>query len=258
MSGIGGFPPLARVHRTLKIVWEGLLDLVYPPRCLICDRYDTPVVCEDCHAAFLPLSEPLCEVCGHSIEPPVSCSVCAMAAEHGGWGFDRARAAGIYQGPLRAGVHAIKYDRHELLGEALGAYLANRCVVEGVLPGAVRADIEVVLPVPLHRSRERWRGYNQARLLAAPLAEVLNVPLLPDVMIRVRKTAPQVERSGQERRRSLVPECFAVPEAASVAGKGILLVDDVMTTGATVSACAKALKAAGARRVYVVTLAAGG
>jgi ComF family protein len=249
---------MSSLRTTLKIVWEGLLDLVYPARCLICDRYDAPVVCDVCHAAFVPIPEPLCDICGRSVEPPVPCGNCAAAREYGGWGFDLARAAGIYEGPLREGIHGIKYDRKEPLGAALGAYLANRCVVDGVLPEAVRAEIEAVLPVPLHRSRERWRGYNQARLLAAPLAEMLNATLLPNAAVRVRKTPPQVERSGRERRRNLVPECFAVPETASVAGKGILLVDDVMTTGATVSACAAALKSAGARRVYVVTLASGG
>jgi competence protein ComFC len=241
----------------LKLTWQGFLDLVYPPSCLICEQYDRPAICDDCHASFEPIPEPVCVVCGRPETDGVPCRLCTLMAAEGGWGFDAARAAGIYWGPLRHAVHLLKYRNVELLGEPLGAYLANRVVAEGLLASEERAAIEVVVPLPLHPGRERSRGYNQAALLAAPVAEMLGVPLLPLAVRRVKRATPQVGLSPEMRRRNVGTEMFAA-DPALVQGKSVLLVDDVFTTGATVSACARALKAAGASSVRVVTLAAGG
>jgi competence protein ComFC len=242
----------------VRTAWDGFLDLVYPPRCLICERYDSPVVCDSCYAAFTPIPEPTCAVCGHPVQETSPCRNCDAAEESGGWGFVLARAAGIYEGPLRAGIHALKYNRCELLGPALGTHLANRCLADELLPRSVQKSLHGVLPVPIHSSRQRKRGYNQARLLAAPVAEMLGVPLLPETLLRIRKTQSQVELSAAGRRKNLQPEYFAVPNSGLIQGKNLLLIDDVMTTGTTASVCAAALRNAGAAQIYVVTLAAGG
>jgi ComF family protein len=244
--------------RTVRQVWEGLLDLVYPPRCLICDALDEPVICARCYAAFTPVPEPPCRICGRPVEAGLPCRTCAEAAAHGGWGFDAARAAGIYWGPLREGIHHLKFRKQELLGPALGAHLAIRCLAEGLLTPDLLRGLTAVAPVPLHRSRERQRGYNQARLLAAPLAEMLGFPLLTDEVVRAQRTAAQVGSSGAARRRNITPAAFRVDWPDRVRGQGILLVDDVFTTGTTVSACASALRQAGAAKIVAVTLAAGG
>lgn len=256
----------ANVVSALKAGWDGLLDLVYPPRCLLCERLDRPAVCDECAAAFTPVPEPFCPRCGRPIdEAGASCRTCRErmqgAEEEEGWAFDAARACAIYEGAIRHGIHRLKYDGAEMLGEPLGAYLANRCVVGGLFPEATLRQIGAVVPVPMHPSRERARGYNQARLLAMPIAEMLGVPLLPpDLLRRTRRTPPQVRLGGAARRGNL-REAFAVTkngDMAAVSGKDLLLIDDVFTTGATVDACARALKDAGARSVIVVTLAAGG
>jgi ComF family protein len=173
-----------------------------------------------------------------------------------GWGFDAARAAGIYQGELRAAIHLLKFGKQELLGEPLGAFLAERCLVDGLLTPEMRDEIQMVAPVPLHWTRQWKRGFNQAKLLAQPLAEQMGLPLTNAVR-RVQRTPKQSMATVEARQKNITPEKFAA-DGKAVKGCGILLVDDVFTTGTTVSACAAALKAAGAKKVIVVTLAAGG
>lgn len=236
---------------------NGLLDLVYPPGCLVCERYGTSAVCPACEAAFMPLPEPVCAVCGRADEPdPTACRACIAAGERGGWGFDAARASGVYAGALRHALHRLKYGRIEPLGEMLGAYLANRCVVDGLFGGDLRRDVDLVIPVPIHRARQWDRGFNQAALLAAPVAAMIGKPLATSLLVRVRRTPPQVGLSGEARRRNL-EDAFAVTDAAKVSGRPVLLIDDVFTTGSTATACAFALKRAGAGAVRVATLASG-
>jgi ComF family protein len=234
---------------------SGLLDLVYPPRCLVCERSGAPVVCEECAASFVPVPEPTCAVCGRP-EEGAACGSCARSAP---WGFDAARAAAVYAGPMRHAIHSLKYRGGENLGPALGAHLANRCAADGLLPPETLGRLDAIAAVPMHPARERRRGYNQARLLAEPMAQMMGLPLLgPDALTRVRKTAAQVGLSPEARRRNLATDAFCVPDPERVAGRHLLLIDDVFTTGTTVSACAGALKAAGAISVTVAALAAGG
>lgn len=227
--------------------------------CLICgDRVETGVLCERCVSSFLPIPEPCCRVCGRPSEQ-ADCGTCQrFTAETGArFAFDGACAGAIYAGALRHAIHVLKYREKERLGATLGAFLANRLVVDGLLPDARALDF--VAFVPMHPSRERWRGYNHARLLAAPVAELLGVPLLTDgAIVRARNTTAQVGLTDKARRANITAESFLVPDPAAVSGKRILLVDDVFTTGATASACADALKRAGAEYVRVACLAAGG
>lgn len=249
---------------SLRSLAGGLLDLIYPPRCLVCERYDTPSLCETCSAAFTPIPDPLCMTCGRPVEPEQSgpCRTCEAHLESAGsdWAFDAARSAGIFEGALRLALHRLKYNGGESLGLPLGAYLANRLAVYELFPSEQVGVIDSVLAVPMHPLRERSRGFNQAALLAAPVAEILGVPLLPSKVVRrTRRRPPQVGLSPEARRRNL-KEAFVVPqgEVGSVNGRTVLLIDDVFTTGATVNACASALRDAGAARILVATLAGGG
>lgn len=237
----------------LRLVRDGLLDLIYPPQCLVCEQPARPVLCGQCAGAFVPLPDPVCACCGRPVQEPVACRSCAQAELRGGWGFDTARAAGVFQGPLRHAIHRLKYARIEALGDPLGAFLANRCVADGLLS----RPVDVVVSVPIHRGRRRWRGFNQADVLAAPISAMLGVPFAPGALVRARKTPAQVTLPF-EARRTNVEGAFQISERAAIAGRRVLLVDDVLTTGATVSACAWALKEAGAATVVVATLAAGG
>lgn len=157
-------------------------------------------------------------------------------------------------GPIRHGIHRLKYDRVASLGEPLGALLANRMVADGLLTESP----DVVVPVPLARAKAKHRGFNQAELLAIPLADALKVPLLSMAVIRERVTEAQVRLSPDLRRRSVNSDSFSVPDAGLFAGKRVLLVDDVFTTGATLNALALCLQAQGATQVSACALASGG
>lgn len=242
----------------LKLAWHGLLDLLYPPHCLICAASGTPPVCDRCHQSFAPITEPVCALCGRPREAGV-CPLCKIAADTGGWGFDVARASGIYQGPLREAIHRLKFQQVELLGDPLGQFLATRVVVDGLLAGCLPADekIDALVPLPLHPAKQRQRGFNQSALIAAPLAGMLGVPLIT-ALARPRKGRAQVGLAADARRGNVSIDSFAICGIALVIGKNIVLVDDVFTTGTTLSAGAATLKAAGAKRVIALALAAGG
>jgi ComF family protein len=246
------------MNSVLRRTVDGLLDLIYPPRCLVCGDWEGPSVCDRCVAGFVPIAGPVCAVCGHPDDPEgVPCRTCAAQPE--GFAFAAARAAGVYIGPLRHGIHRLKYARVEALAEPLGAWLANRAVADGLLVAAGAAGIDVVVPVPMAAARLRQRGFNQARLLAAPVAELLAAPLLPASAVQRRAiSAAQVGLSPAQRRRNVAADTFVVAEPAAVDGQHVLIVDDVFTTGTTVGGLAAALRTAGAVRVDVITLAAGG
>ena len=170
------------------------------------------------------------------------CGLCRTSP----WPFDIARSFGAYEGDLRRLIHLLKYDRMV----PIAAHLADRMVdVADVLTPA-----DVITPVPLYRLRWWQRGFNQAHALAHQLSRRMGVTLAPGVLTRVRATKPQAGLSHHERRRN-VDGAFAVRRNDAVRGKRVILVDDVMTTGATLGACAKALKAAGARSVAALTVA---
>jgi ComF family protein len=157
------------------------------------------------------------------------------------------RAPCAYAGPVRAAIHRLKYQGERHLAAPLATLLAD-CLAARPLA------VDALVPVPLDAARGRHRGYNQAALLAAPVAEALAVPTTPDALQRTRATRPQVGLSARERRAN-VRGAFTCPTPTAVTGRRLLLVDDVMTTGATLEACALALTSAGAERVWGLVVA---
>jgi len=177
--------------------------------------------------------------------PEYRCGACRAAPPS----FDHARAIGRYEGPLRQAIHLFKYRgklglQQPLLQLAIEHFDAH-------FPGI---SCDAIIPVPLHRERFMQREFNQAMVLAKGLAHYLKVPVLERALVRVRSTRPQVELSGSERREN-VKQAFAVTDVAALEGKQVLVVDDVLTTGATLGEVARTLKVAGATRVDVFALA---
>jgi ComF family protein len=222
---------------------HALLDLLYPPRCAACGE-------------GLPSSaeEPFCTVCSGAVDPlPPGCARCGApgpdlvcgACLAGPPAFATCRAGGLLGGPLSDAIHALKYRDRPALARPLGAWLARGVTLA---PGAA------VVSVPLGRKRRLARGYDQAALVARSLvrASGCREALLPRALSRTRETAPQVGRTRVERLRN-VRGAFAA--TAEVRGRVVVLVDDVVTTGATADACAGALLEAGAHEVHVVALA---
>lgn len=170
--------------------------------------------------------------------------------------FDKARSFGIYTGNLRRVILHMKFGRQERLGKRLGELLAGPW---DSLPELRERDAPVIVPVPLHPSRQRERGFNQAELLAAGLVRALRkggaeLRVAKGGLRRKRATPPQTGLSLAARRENL-RGAFEVSHPEQIRGRSVVLIDDVMTTGATLSACARALKRAGAERVFGLTLA---
>ena len=163
--------------------------------------------------------------------------------------YDQAIAAGLFEGSLREAVHLFKYRPARSLGRPLATWMTARV--------RMISDLDLVMPVPLHRKRLRQRGFNQALLLGKGVADAFRLPLVYDKLQRVRNTRPQVELSGAERSRN-VHDAFRIERPLGIAGKRILVVDDVFTSGATMNECARVLKESGAKSVVAFTLARAG
>ncbi len=250
IAGAGG-----RMVERVRRVGDLLLDLLLPPSCVLCGAAVRTAsgLCAACWGKLHFIEEPWCPVTGrplaHEGEVADFISAPALAA---GRAWDGVRAAVLFTDPARRLVHGLKYyDRHE--GMALMAGLMARAA------GDMLGSGTLVVPVPLYRSRLWRRRFNQSALLARRVARVTDVRYMPEVLRRVRPTRPQVGLSGDDRRRN-VRGAFAVPpeRAAAVHGARVVLVDDVMTTGATAEACCRALRRAGAERVEVLVFALAG
>ena len=236
------------------------LDLVFPPKCQVCGQFSRELFCDTCRASVAPIRPPLCRRCGRAFDPkglavrtgtvlPL-CGECRL----GTFRFDVARATATHTGALRKAIIALKFYGRKRLAQPLGDMLTEfvrrpRPSAAGIAPDAV----DIVVPVPLHQRRERWRGYNQALLLAQRLAAGIARPLRPDVLVRSRETKPQIDLAPRQRRTN-VRGAFEVALPEAIAGRAVLLIDDVFTTGNTLSECARVLKRAGATHVACLTL----
>jgi ComF family protein len=216
--------------------WAGdLAAFVLPQRCPGCGLPASParLLCDACHAAIPRVSFPLCARCLARGRDPAGCTAHRGHAVWPAWLYDE-RAARV--------VHALKYEGRRGLAPGLAAELAR------VVPPAPAADL--VMAVPLHSARRRERGYNQAGLLAEALAGTIGVPRLEGEIERVRDTRPQA-RLDPRSRRANVAGAFRVRNPGRLEGRTILLIDDVVTTGATFEACLEALARSGARATGV-------
>jgi ComF family protein len=235
--------------RIIAAFADALLSVLLAPACAACDQpLDEPSrgpVCRRCWAAIVPITPPVCEACGDPLPSwraiSLECNRCPrcrrrdLHVTHG-------RAIGAYEGSLRAIVHALKYDGRRSVAKPLASLLAQH--------GAdVLMNADVVVPVPLHRSRKRSRGFNQA----AEIARHLPVPAA-DVLRRVRATPSQTDLPAA-RRHANVRNAFALRRHARIKDRVVVLVDDVSTTGATLEASAQVLLEAGAREVRALTVA---
>ena len=218
-----------------------MLDLVLPPRCGGCRRLGS-WLCEGCRARIRRLEEPLCRRCGVELDSARRECGCRARLRS----LSRLRSAVAFEGPIESAVHRFKYEGWRRLAGPLGQLVAERLVVEGL---AARC----VVAVPLHRERLRQRGYNQADLLAEDLRRRLAVFAPVGKLVRTRPTPPQVGRD-RLRRFENVSNAFEW-HGPRLDGEAMLLVDDVATTGATLDACARALREAGSGPVIGVSVA---
>jgi ComF family protein len=217
------------------------LDWLMPPHCGGC-RQLGGWLCAPCRRRVRRLEEPICPRCGREVEFSTENCGCRERLR----ALRRARAAAAYEGPLENAIHRFKYEGWRSLAPALAGLLADRLAVEGLPAG-------LLLAVPLHERRLRTRGYNQSELLAKELRHRFELPGRPGLLVRLRDTPPQVglDRRG---RQTNMAHAF-VWRGAALAGRPVILVDDVATTCATLEACAAALRAAGSGAVHGFTVA---
>ncbi len=245
---------LSLPRRIAALMVRGAMDFVYPVRCVLCGTLGMPVACPACESLFSLMPARVCRACGVSIDgaPELmqrerACARCILQTPYH---FSWARARGSYEGVLREAIHSLKYDHCRPMGAVLGRWLRHG-------PGATidpPRQPDIVLPVPLHPRRLLERGFNQSLLLARAYVGETEWPLRTDILRRKRCTRPQALLTAEQRAVN-VRGAFAVRQPEAIAGKRLLLIDDVVTTMHTVDECARVLKEAGAAEVYVLAVA---
>jgi ComF family protein len=240
----------------LKEIGSTVVDLLFPPRCVNCHRLGA-WLCARCQDEIEMIQPPICYRCGVPLEgwetissiPSGDASLTCARCQEGKSQLDGLRAYGFHAGPLRQAIHQLKYEDLRALASPLGKLMA----VGWAALRPQNHNIDVIVPVPLHASRQRQRGYNQAALLARELGAEIHHPVVENVLVRVKATAPQVDLNAAERQENVRDAFKAVN--SGLAGKRVLLVDDVCTTGSTLEAACNALRHANALSVWAYTLA---
>lgn len=222
------------------------LDLLFPPHCVACQRLGG-WLCAACLDKIEAIEPPVCQVCGLPGEGASQAKVCARCQSSPSQ-LDGIRSYAIHDGPLRDAIHQFKYEDLRGLAGFLGKLLVDGW--HRLAPPDLGLD--AIVPVPLHRRRQRQRGYNQAALLAREFGAGLRLPVLEDAVIRSRATAPQVHLNAQSRRAN-VQDAFQC-KGTGLYGKRVLLVDDVCTSGATLESVCLAVRDAGVSSVWAYTL----
>ena len=248
----------------LRRAGEGFFSVLFPANCRICDlpllNISRLPVCPECLADIQPIRGPVCSICGERVlssyaesDPDglIRCPVCRRVK----YPFTRAVAYGSYDGGLRALIHLLKYSGVRPAADVLGRMLAE-CLSQ--LEPEFEDEEVLIVPVPLYKGKRRQRGFNQAETIAREAMrfypEKARFALATDVLTRVRDTQSQIGLTSHQRRENM-RGAFAASGAAKVTGRSIVVVDDVYTTGTTLTECARVLRKAGATRVWAASVA---
>lgn len=237
----------------LNQVFFPLAITIFPSFCRLCGRalesHDEKVVCNRCLQQVEIHRGPVCPVCGRFYQPGVAadqvCGQCLLVPPL----LTRHRSLGPYTGRLKELILLFKYKGFEILSRPLGQLTYECLKEEGIF-----SDLDGILPVPLHKKREKKSGFNQAELLGRSISRLSGLPLLTGVLVKIRNTPAQVSLEAAERETNL-REAFKVRKAGQIKDRRLLLVDDVFTTGSTLRECARKLRESGALEVRALTLA---
>ena len=218
------------------------LDILFPPYCVGCGK-EGAFICLSCRRALPRITPPICPKCGRPQASGILCPDCA------GWqaAIDGIRSPFRFEGAMREAIHRLKYQNLRALAVPLASMLQEYL-------NSSPLDVDVLMPVPLHRKRLRERGYNQARLLAQELGRLINIAVADDVLVRRRHTPPQARTTTVQERRLNIADAFACLDGR-MRGRKVLLLDDVATSGVTLDACARVLKANGVASVWGLAMA---
>ena len=232
-----------------------ILDLIYPRYCLVCNsslnHTDRRALCSECTNKVTFINQDTsCPRCGLDlgpyVQPDTLCQECHAHPPR----FTKAIAVAGYDGVIREAIHKFKYAKERvLLDELSGLLIARWQGVRHLVP-----QMDAIMPAPLYLGKLKERGFNQSQLLAERLIQSTDIPLEIDNLIKIRPTPDQAGLDSVNRKKNLI-DAFEVTNSKAIDGKNILLIDDVLTTGATASEIARTLKKAGAKGVYVLVLA---
>lgn len=232
-------------------VADKILDILYPRRCPVCDGIVPPedgLICRTCAKKLPYIKEPCCMKCGKELrhEEEEYCMDCKKWER----AYTQGKALFSYDERMQKSVSAFKYKGRQEYAVLYGRELARWFQTQ-----IKRWDAQVLIPVPVHKSRYRQRGYNQAALLARSLSHYTNIPVDENILCRRKKTAAQKALNDKERRKNL-QDAFQLTKKV-VQYKKVILVDDIYTTGSTADACARVLKQGGVEQVYLLSLCIG-
>lgn len=238
----------------MKDYVESFLELLYPEKntCFFCEAHDEEIcdryICKDCERTMKKIVPPLCMKCSKPIDLNSPEELCSDCRKHD-HSFEMSRSVFFYEGTVKKGIYLFKYYNKPYFYRFFG-----KCLVD-FMEDTSYGRFTLVVPVPLHRSKLRKRGYNQSELLARYISNKTDVPF-GDVLKRIKKTPKQSQVTKEDRRKNLI-NAFDVKRnmAELLKGKNVLLVDDVFTTGSTADECSKTLIKNGASKVYVITIA---
>jgi len=231
-----------------KLIWHRILELLYPTTCVFCGTVASEGICESCRKEVKILQEPLCKKCGKPVryEEQEYCYDCQKIIHF----YEQGRGLWLHKMPVSQSIYQFKYRNRRVFAQYYAEQMA------GQFADLLRKwQIEVIIPVPIHKSKRRKRGYNQAEVLAKELSGRLEVPMEAFAVRRVQKTNALKEMNPNERRRAL-SGAFAVEDDWKPKKK-VLLVDDIYTTGSTVDELARILKENGVQKVYFLTISVG-
>ena len=243
----------------IEYVTEGLLNLIFPLNCRICKK---PIreskgysICEDCFQTIELIAKPYCVKCNKplSLSPDwegLEVELWCVDCKNKHFSFEFSRSVGKYSGVLKEAIHLFKYQGEKKLAKPLGNLLINYLKENPKF----RELIDLIIPVPLHKDNLKERGFNQSVLLGEIIGNYFSIPVKEGVLIKKRLTPSQVNLSKKEREKNM-REAFLVQRPQEVKEKNILILDDIFTTGSTVEGCARELKKAKAKNVYILTLA---
>ncbi|HEX9331653.1 MAG TPA: ComF family protein [Anaerolineales bacterium] len=227
-------------YRLYRLTWSGL-DLLFPPMCGGCAKVGWRW-CPDCQARVPFINRPFCEKCGIPTKHTDTCEKCNSNPP----AYRMMRSWAVFDSPIQNGLHTIKYRRNIGLGESIAMQMVD-------FTRALSWPVEILIPVPLGKERLKVRGYNQVGLVARPLAYQMGWKYEPHALWKTRETRSQVGLTVSQRRENVQNAYQA--DAKVVKRRSILIMDDVATTGSTISASTEALLSAGAQEVYILTIA---
>jgi competence protein ComFC len=229
---------------------DDILDLIFPQHCIVCKKYlsrKEKNICQSCWDNLVQLPSPFCAECRSFVEKDRKCKRCEEES-----GLSLVYSLGNFDESYQRLIYAFKYGQLLNLGKRLGSILGEKIKEDKRF-----LECDFLIPVPLHSSRKRKRGFNQSEILALAISEKIGLPVLEDVLKRKKRTKDQTTLNAKQREEN-VRGAFSVKNEDRIVDKQIILVDDVMTTGATLKECARNLVEAGAKEVLGLTVAVAG